>query len=31
VPEALITAYQAAEGWTTYASCFTAIEGSEFE
>ncbi|MBR3015667.1 MAG: hypothetical protein IKH57_01050 [Clostridia bacterium] len=31
VPENLITSYQSAAGWSTYAACFTAIEGSEFE
>lgn len=31
VPENLIASYQSAAGWSTYAACFTAIEGSEFE
>jgi hypothetical protein len=31
VPVALITTYQAEAGWSAYAACFTAIEGTEFE
>ena len=31
VPENLISSYQSAAGWSTYAACFTAIEGSEYE
>lgn len=31
VPENLIAGYQSAAGWSTYAICFTAIEGSEYE
>ena len=31
VPSALISTYQAATGWSTYASAFAAIEGSEWE
>ena len=31
VPEALVESYKTAAGWSTYAACFTAIEGSEYE
>ena len=31
VPEVLIPVYQSAAGWSAYAACFTAIEGSEYE
>ena len=31
VPENLVDAYKTATGWSTYADCFTAIEGSPYE
>ena len=31
VPSALLDTYKAATGWSTYASSFKAIEGSEWE
>ena len=31
VPEDLVDSYKAATGWSRYADCFTALEGSEYE
>ena len=31
VPSNLVDTYKTTNGWSTYASCFTAIEGSDYE